>query len=256
MKVFSFQVQDKDPECLTFGCIAENFDDAISKAEKAGYSSLLLMEARELSGLELDEVVDLEVLANPFLGPEWLPIIDLLSPRIRRDGVGQMWGLSIATAPYNWGHNEPGGEVQFLQAINEADGSLHLEIGTSEVTRSNNKDALDYLAFSNWNPPQSGLPLHFKVLEPGWNPRYALMVAFQALSTVLNVTAHDIFMLEGISSSFVKNNDLFDVGRWNGPFQIQGIGFALKGIHELSENEPDEETKARVLANAFPKDAN
>lgn len=212
MKVYSFQIQDKDPECLTFGCIANTFEEAMEKAEKVGYKSLLLMETRDLTGIELDEVVDLEVLANPFLGPEWLPIIDLLAPRIRRDGVGKMWGLNVATAPYNWGHNEPGGEVQFLQAINEADGSLHLEIGTSEISSTNNKEALDYLAFSGWDPPQSGLPLHYKVLEPGWNPRYALHVALQALATVLNVTAQDIFMLEGISSTFIRNNELFDSG--------------------------------------------
>lgn len=251
MRVYSFQVQDKDPECLTFGCVAESFEEAISKVEKSGYHSVLLMESRELTGYELDEVNDLDILANPFLGPDWLPIIDALAPLISRDGVGYMWGLNVVTAPYSWGHNEPGGEVEFLQAINEADGTLHLELGTSGISQSGNKRALDYLAFSGWQAPQNGLPLHFRVLEPGWNPKYALQVALQALTTVFNVTSTDIFKPDGLSIAGKLNRYQFDVGRWNGPFQIDGHAFAIKGHHVLSENEPDEETKHRVLKKAF-----
>lgn len=253
MKVYSFQVQDKDPECLTFGCVAECFEQAMLKVEKAGYSSVLLMEAGELSGFELDEVVDLDILANPFLGPEWLPIIDALAPRITRDGVGRRWGLNVVTAPYNWGYNEPGGEIEFLQAINEGDGSLHLELGTKDITTSGNQKALDYLAFSGWTEPKDGLPLHFKVLEPGWNLKYALQVALQAMTTVFNVTAQDIFKPEGLMIRGALDEDLFDWGVWNGPFDIQGWAFALKGFHELSLTEPDEETKARVRKRAFPR---
>lgn len=253
MKVYTFQIQDKDPECLTFGCLAETPFEARQKLNKAGYTQALILEARDLVGVELDEVVDLEVLANPFLGPDWLPIIDTLAPYIKRDGVGKSWSLDVATSPYNWGHNEPGGEVHFLQAMNEADGTLHLELGTSDLIRSGATKELHFLSFSGWNEPQDGLPIHFRAFEPGWNPRHALYVAFQAMTHVLNVTAHDIFMPQGVAFSAFIDSDQFDFGKWNGPFQLERTAFAYKGLHELSDTEPSQEIKDKVLARAFPK---
>lgn len=254
-QVYSFQVQDNDPESLTFGCIAESLGEAKAKGKRAGYSELLLLEVRNLMGVELDEVNDAEVLANPFLGPDWLPLIEAIAPNLTAEGVGKFWTLTIATPPFTWGYHKEGvpeGKTHFLQAINEADGSLHLELGTFGLIQEDNRPALRYLEFSGWNPPEEDLPIHYRILEPGWNPRHALQVSLQAMVQVFGVTPQDIFMPTGSAAKSIIDDPRFDVGRWHGPFQLQHPAYALKGLHELSWDEPDEATKERILNQVFP----
>ena len=206
------------------------------------------------TGTPVVEVNDAEVLANPFLGPEWLPLIEAIAPNLKVDGVGRTWGLEICTAPYTWGYAKDGyggSGTQFLQAINEADGSLHLELGTYALIQSNDQAALKYLEFSGWNAPQEELPIHFRILEPGWNPRHALYVALQAMVHLFKVTSNDIFMPMGAAAKTIINDDRFDTGSWHGPFQLAKTAYALKGVHELFLNEPDQATKGRVMDTLF-----
>jgi hypothetical protein len=248
-QIYSFQVLDPDPECLTFGCVATSLDEAKQKANRAGYTNLILLEARNPVGVELDEVVELELLANPFVGPEWAPFVDILAPAIKVDGVGKFWVLTMAPPPYTFGVHGLPGDTDFIQAMNEADGSLHLELGTVDIVRANDQEKLDFLAFSGWNAPDDHLPLHHRIFEPGWNPRHVLYVALQAVVSVFGVTPHDLFMPGGAAIGPLRSDPRFDSGTWFGPLQLDSPAFALAGVHPaLSNVEPDEATKEAVFA--------
>lgn len=247
-QIYSFQVLDPDPECLTFGCVAESLDQAKHKANRAGYHNLILLEARDPIGVELDEVAELELLANPFLGPEWAPFVDLLAPAIKVDGVGKFWVLNMAPPPYTFGLHGMPGDTEFIQAMNEADGSLHLELGTVDIVRRDDQAKLEFLAFSGWNPPDEHFPLHYRIFEPGWNPRHVLYVALQAVVTVFGITSHDVFIPGGAAIGPLGNDPRFDSGKWYGPLLVDNGAVALAGRHPISHTEPSDDVKNAVFA--------
>lgn len=248
MNVYSFQVQDPDPECLTFGCLAESLDEAKAKAAKAGFTDVLLLEVRQPSGLELDEVAELEILANPFLGPEWAALVDVLAPSIRTEAVGKFWMIDIAGYPYTFGVHGLPGDTNFIQAMNEPDGSLHLEIGTKQLIDDNDTKALDFLRFAGWRAPERGIPLHHRVFEPGYNPRYVLYVALQAVVQVFAAKPTDLFMPRGAAMRSLADDERFSSGEWYGPLQLDRTTYALRGSHPaLSATEPSEAIKDSVF---------
>lgn len=248
-QIYSFQVLDPDPECLTFGCLANSLEQAKRKGKAAGFSEMVLLEVRNPVGVEIDEVAELELLANPFVGPEWAPLVDVLAPHIKVDGVGKFWILDIASAPYTFGVQGLPGHTNFIQAMNEADGSLHLELGTVDIVRAGEQDKLDFLTFSGWLDPDDHIPLHYRIFEPGWNPRHVLYVALQALIAVFDVQPHDLFVPKGAAIGPLSADPRFDIGSWYGPLELTSQAVALAGVHPaLSQAEPSEEVKDAVFA--------
>lgn len=248
--VYSFQVQDPEPEVLTFGCIAYSLEDALELGEKAGHRELLLLEVRELTDEETDEFARAETLANPFLGAQWLPWIDAIAPALEDVEPGRSWTLDIAPAPYTWGVNGVG-DTFFIQGINEADGSHHLEIGTKDLVDADNIEALQFLDFAGWKRPEGSIPIHHRVFEPGWNPRHVLYVAFQTLSVVRGVTPNDMFQPRRGLRGLDFDEAIFDSGLFDGPFQLESRSYALKGLHPLADEICDDETAGVILRERF-----
>jgi hypothetical protein len=54
--LYSFAVQDKDAEALTFGCIAESLEHAKRQAARVGQREVFLLEVQPLEGAEIPRV--------------------------------------------------------------------------------------------------------------------------------------------------------------------------------------------------------
>lgn len=206
VKVYSFTIQDNDPESLTFGCTATNLEEAQVKARQAGYREFLLMDVRDPRGVELSDVANLELISNPLLGNEWLPLVTALEAATADLPVGAHWSMDFMGKAYGYQTSDS----PYTQAMLEGDGSLHLEIGPTYMVEGRTEDQKQLLAFLGWEAPRDGLPNYFRIFEPGWNPRYVANVFLQTVSLIFEISTEDLFTFGGTSVKKFDPDGLMD----------------------------------------------
>jgi len=116
-EVYSFTVQDKDAEALTYGCVAQSLEHAKKLASLAGLLELTLLEVRGLEGVELATVARTKALEDPFIGSEWLPLIDFMGRNLSLFRPEKCWIMDV------FQHADPLNSVSpYAQALLVPDG--------------------------------------------------------------------------------------------------------------------------------------
>lgn len=229
-QVYFFSVQDPNPECLTFGCVATSLDAATLKASIAGFQDVLLLEVRDLRGSELSQVANEEIVENPFLGPVWLPLVDELAAAVRDLSPGQFFALNWLAREYGYDQNQS----PYIQGMQEADGSLHLELGSPQLIASLSDRSKKTMEFMGWNEPDDGIPNYFRIFEPGWNIRHVAYVALQTLVVAFGIDVTDIIVPGGHGMSKFGRLGLLD--RLDESRGLKGlVGYGLLGLNLLAD---------------------
>lgn len=174
----------------TFSCLASSLAQAGHLTIDAGYSGFSLLGIRVPLGVELDEVAELEVLANPFLGAEWMPFINAIAPKLKAAKPRKHWVIDFKVPELET-------IVPFMQAMNLRDGRLALEISTLQLDQEADREKFDYLVFSGWLKPDEGGPLYYRLFDAGANPRHVLAVGLEALVVLFGLKPGDSYKTEG-----------------------------------------------------------
>jgi hypothetical protein len=246
--LFTFQVSTRESQIPSFGCVADSPESALQIAHDAGHTSALLVDQRSLQGTEKISNAMVEALANPLIGPTWAPLtLEMnrlhrgMHPGTRnRDAqakAGRFWQFDVLDDP---GAKDPDAKL-YAQAMTEADGSLHLEVGPTTALNSGDH-AVAIMEFLGWRVPQEDLPNYWCVLEPGWNHVWATSLALQTLVLVGGMTDGAVFAIEGMNSQTINASDHFE----NVTFERDGLtyrGFRLRSVLQLVS---EEETKRLV----------
>jgi len=197
--VFRFYIDDADAESFMFGCTAENLEQAETRVEAAGYREWTLFDQTPLELQQRSAAAAARIDAHPFLGPEWQPLVEVVSYQTKRLHVGEFWTIDTLGARYGYdAYRSP-----FVQAILEADGSLHVEVGGREsISPTIKADQDGQLALLGWATPSDAvldddehrqLPLASRLFEPGWNAKAVAEVFLEALTLVFRITSDDFF---------------------------------------------------------------
>ena len=88
--VFTFYTDDPDPESIMYGCTAATLEEAETLVRAAGYREFTLYEQRALSPDETTDAANERILGNPFLGPQWLPLVETIELLTRQSAYGQV----------------------------------------------------------------------------------------------------------------------------------------------------------------------
>lgn len=194
--VYTFYINDPDPESGIFGCVAESEAAAEKLARKMGYKDFFLANTRELEPHESESFVDRSVRGNPFVGEQWLGVIKAIeiliaertfsrrSPTWTMQTYGRRYGSNPDTSPY-------------VQAILEADGSLHVELsGNIICVPPITESQIEQLEWVGWEPPiedDSNMPNFHRLFEPGWHPRYVAERIVESLTSIMGIAEDDHF---------------------------------------------------------------
>ncbi len=234
---YEFSVLDPDPEALTFACVAASLEEAEGKARKAGFSSVLLLEVRPLQNEELSAYARREIIENPFLGPAWLPLVEALADSVSELRVGQFWALNVMHPLYQMDASE----APYIQAIQEADGSLVAELGSPQLLETLDGHALSMLELMGWEPPTIEDPINYRrIFEPGWNIRHVAYVALQTLVVGFGIDTRALFVPDGeAANGFDKPRRLDRLSQEDGRMGF-GEAYGLKGLHVLWSDSPEE----------------
>jgi hypothetical protein len=228
VSLYSFTVQDKDAEALTFGCIAESLEDAKRQASRAGHREILLLEVRPLEGAEIPEVGRRLAEENPLVGKDWLPLVDLMAKNVDLWKVGDVWILDI------FPHNDPlAGGSPYAQALLEPEGSLHVEVGPTGLLKKSAVDNEDLAQWLGWKKPlDSGLPNYFQTFEPGTSMEFIAGTVIQSLTALFGVTTKDGFSVHCRRSAIqpVAGVELLDASP---DYILCQPTFGLVGLHEV-----------------------
>ncbi len=227
---YEFSVLDPEPEALTFACVAASLEEAEGKARKAGFSSVLLLEVRPLQNEELSAYARREIIENPFLGPAWLPLVEALADSVSELRVGQFWALNVMHPLYQMDASE----APYIQAIQEADGSLVAELGSPQLLETLDGHALSMLELMGWEPPTIEDPINYRrIFEPGWNIRHVAYVALQTLVVGFGIDTRALFVPDGeAADGFDKPRRLDRLSQEDGRMGF-GEAYGLKGLHVL-----------------------
>jgi len=198
--VFRFYIDDPDPESPMYGCTSRSLAEAEKEVRSAGYKKFTLYDQRPLDPGETTSAANANILDNPFLGPEWLPLVDVIEHLTMELRMGRFWVLTTYGARYKFDPNVS----PYVQAMHEADGSLHVEISGRNTTQSPlTAKQYDELELLGWTPPTAGetgeaiddfpIPNSFRVFEPGWNARAVAEFFLESLTMIFDITADDFF---------------------------------------------------------------
>jgi hypothetical protein len=227
--LYSFTVQDKDAEALSFGCLASSLEEAELAASRAGHREFLLLEVRPLEGVEIPEVGRRLAASNPFVGRDWLPLVDLMAKNFDLSRVGHSWIMDI------FPHQDPlARESPYAQAILEAEGSVHAEVGPTQALKNFAPDNEHLAEWLGWQcPHDSGLPNFFRVFPPGTSVEFIAGTVIQAMTSLFGVSTLDGFGLHYRSTPIqpVAGVELLDPGPDALLFQP---AFGLEGLHQVS----------------------
>ena len=227
--LYSFTVQDKDAEALTFGCLASSLDQAKGLAARAGHRETLLLEIRPLEGVEIPEVARLLASSNPLVGADWLPLVDFMAGNLRLTEVGHAWILDIVPHKNPLAQNSP-----YAQALLEPDGNIHVEIGPTQALSTyalDNEELADWLGWKR--PLDAGLPNFFRAFPPGTSVEFIAGTVIQALTTLFGFSTHDGFSAH---HRFSQIKPVVGVERIDpGPdVTLLQPAFGLAGLHRVS----------------------
>jgi hypothetical protein len=227
---YEFSVLDPEPEALTFACVATSLEEAQRKALKAGFASVLLLEVRALQNEELSAYARREIIENPFLGPAWLPLVEALADSVSELRVGQFWALNVMHPLYQMNASE----APYIQAMQEADGSLVAELGSPQLLETLDDHSLAMLELMGWQPPTDEDPINYRrIFEPGWNIRHVAYVALQTLVVGFGIDTRALFVPDGeAANGFDKPQRLDRLSQEDGRMGF-GEAYGLKGLHVL-----------------------
>jgi hypothetical protein len=246
-QLYSFQIQDPNAMSITFACVARSGHEARQKVREAGYKDFLLMEVRDLTGLERTSQARADFDHNPLLGPEWRPFVEALVDSYQNLKPGEFWTL-------NWRRPRPADgsepEEPYIQALAESDGGLLLEIGPADYVNARVKDQAELLHFMGWETPPGDprLPNYLRWCEPGWNMWFVASFALQSLVLFMEVTPRDLFAVTGWDAEkFDPNGRLERIAAKLGDIEV-GVAYRLQG--QVDEEEPRSAKKATTVPKA------
>lgn len=234
-QLYSFQIQDPNPMSITFSCVAHSGDEARTKVLDAGYTDFVLMEVRDLTGLERTSEARANFDHNPLLGPEWRPFVEALVDSYQSLKPGEFWALNWLR-PRRIDGNEP--DEPYIQALAESDGGLLLEIGPADFVNTRVKNQAELLHFMGWETPPGDprLPNYLRWCEPGWNMWFVASFALQTLVMFMEVSPSDIFTVSGWDAEkFDPNGRLERIPAKLGDIEI-GVAYRLP--NQAKEEEP------------------
>lgn len=226
--LYSFTVQDKDADALSFGCLASSLEEAELAASRAGHREFLLLEVRPLEGAEIPEVGRRLAASNPLVGKDWLPLVDLMAKNFDLWKVGHSWIMDI------FPHQDPlTRKSPYAQAILEAEGSVHAEVGPTPVLKKLAPDNEHLAEWLGWERPRdSGLPNFFRVFPPGTSVEFIAGTVIQALANLFGVSTQDGFSLHCRPSPIqtVAGVELLDPGP---DIVLSQPAYGLEGLHQV-----------------------
>ncbi len=201
-QVFTFYINNPDPESGIWGCIAETEQEAEAKCRKEGYADFFLAQVRDLEPEESPEFADFNLKLNPFLGPQWMPIVDVVEMLTSKLNKDNNWNIQTYGARYSLDPNKS----PFIQAIVSEEGGLHLELSSNIHNDPPLTDSqVEQLLFVGWTPPDvekvgeiheeglPGIPNFYRIFEPGWNARMVAVFALETLTSILGIQESDYF---------------------------------------------------------------
>lgn len=237
--VYRFYIDDVDPESIMFGCAAASLSDAEAQARAAGYREFTLFDQRPVEAEESHLAALARIDGHPFLGPEWAPLVAVIAQITQTLTVGRFWGLDTYAGVTGYDpYRSP-----FVQAMLEADGSLHVEVaGRDDLNSPTRPDQYAQLELLGWTAPadadvaidarEGRLPNSYRVFEPGWNAQGVAEAFLEALAMVFGITADDFFSFGENNADLVEKLNLMD--SHGGPI------FSLPGRHPRTS--PGEES--------------
>ncbi len=189
-KVYTFYINGVDPGEGIWGCLAASEDEAFEKARKHGLQDFFLSSVTDRPWESIRENALATLLANPNLGPTWLPMAEAIeSLEAQLHGKSGVWIVNTLLKSNNYSPNNS----PYAQAILESDGSCHVEVAGRLAIEDMSEEDLRLLEFIGWTVPdlvesqldrEAGLPNPYKVFEVGWG---ALQIAAFVLETLITV---------------------------------------------------------------------
>ncbi len=228
---YEFSVQDPEPEALTFACVAQSLEEAKERARKAGFTELLLLEVRPLRDEERNAFARQEIIENPFLGPEWLPLVEALADSVSELHVGEFWTLNVLHPLFELDASK----APYIQAMQEADGSLNAELGSPQLLALLDVHSLAMLELMGWTPPTEADPVNYRRrFEPGWNIRHVAYIALQTLAVGFGIDTKALFIPAGAAADGFDKRGLLDRLSAEDGRMAAGEAYGLKDLHVLS----------------------
>lgn len=198
LHVFRFRIDDPDPEVILYGCVAATLAEAEISARAAGFREITLFDQTPIEPSETVSAATDRIRENPLLGPRWLRIADVIAVATQRLHTGEFWRMDTYAAAF--GHDPY--RSPFVQAMMEADGSLHVEVGgvptqDLQALRSRLLEMLGWIDLSTSHDDDAEslrqLPLPHRIFEPGWNAAAVAEAVLQTLVLGYGITEADFF---------------------------------------------------------------
>lgn len=214
--VFRFRIDDPDPEVILFGCVAADLEEAETITRDAGFREFSLFDSWQLHPSETESAARGRISENPLLGPMWLPVVDVITLATSRLEAGRFWRMNVYAGEYGYDpYQSP-----FAQAMYEADGSIHIEIGgvpTSDLQpmRSRLLEMLGWIDNTSDDAADEDalrqLPLPHRIFEPGWNAATVAEAVLQTLVLGYGIVETDFFDLGDEALTSMEAFDGLDV---------------------------------------------
>ena len=100
--VYTFFINDPDPESGIFECVARSEDEAENLARIMGYRDFFLAGTRELESHESATAIDQSIRGNPFVGEKWLGVIEAIEVLIDEPAFNR---INPTWTMQTYGHN-------------------------------------------------------------------------------------------------------------------------------------------------------
>lgn len=205
--VYRFYINGVEPEEGVWGCVATSEQEAFAKAKERGLKDFFLSNTEEAPLESRRDQVMLTLLANPNLGPAWVPIaeaFELCSSSLTYRSA--TWVVNTLMRSNNFSpDNSP-----YLQAILESDGSIHVEVSGRLAIKNLSDENLALLQFIGWSVPEfneddpageEGLPNPYRLFEVGWGALQVAAFVLETLVTVFEFQEGDFFDFSSASRS-------------------------------------------------------
>lgn len=244
-KIYTFQGKDEDGQPIEYKCVTSDTDAAAYRASRAGLRNFVLLDISLVPEESIRENVLARILDNPFLGEDWLPILETLemvfARTFRRNDIitfnvlSERHGGGLENGPY-------------LQGLEEADGSVHFELAGNLVLwpKLTEKD-VEGLRFLGWEVPDADtepsqlqhadFPNPYRRFPVGVGLLEMFAIVFEALTSIYGVTLTD-----GIY--FNQMHDADEAARIKKLFRLYpvedsqaSIFYTLPGILEVRERQ-------------------
>jgi hypothetical protein len=190
-KVFTYYINDPESEVGVFGRVATSEEEVEADLITQGFKDFFLFEVRDLLEEEKPESADFRIKLSPYLGPQWLPIVDAIEELASNPRLQFVQIQTLAKA-----FNYDPGMSPYIQGLILPEGRFHLE-APKHFFESEGLDQkkLEQMLFIGWNPPGDDESTFnfWRVFDFGWNPRSIAEFALETLTTVFGVTDQDYF---------------------------------------------------------------